>query len=105
MSFRDRLAGFAADERARLPLQWLLQTVAMAVASVVGWYEVAPMLHVRVLSPIEVVQFIDSTLIPAIHSGTGVSSTFPMVELMVGLSIWMLPVLTILCGVATVASA
>lgn len=105
MSFRDRLAGFAPDERARVPLQWLSQTVAMAAVSIIGWYEVAPMLDVRVLSLIEVVQTIYTTVIPAIHSGTGVSSTFPMGELMLGLSIWMLPVVTVLFGVATVGSA
>lgn len=98
-------AQFSLDKRARVPLQWLSQTVAMTAAWVVAWYWAAPALGIRVLSPIEVVETIVSTLAPTILLETGVSSALSMGELIFGLAIWTLPIFAGLCGIATVGSA
>ena len=102
---RSRLAQFSLDERARVPIQFLSQTVGIAAIWVIARNWVAPLLGIRVLGPIELTQTVTATAIQTTLSGASPPPSFSLIELMVGPVIWMLPVFVVLGGIVTVLSA
>ena len=97
------------DERARTTLQLLSQTGMMAVTWVVGWKLLAPALNVRVLNPIELFHTLSTTVVPAIVSavvsGASASPSLSITELILGATLWTLPIFVGMFGIATIASA
>ena len=93
------------DERARTTLQLLAQTGAMTIMWVMSWKWLAPMLGVRVLNPIELLQTLTAAVVPAILTGTSASASLSVVELMLGATIWTFPIVAGIFGMATISAA
>ena len=102
---RSRLAQFSLDERVRVPVQFLTQTVAIATMWLVARNWVAPLLGIPVVSPIELVRTVSATVAPAILTEASTPASFSVMELMMGMAIWALPFFAVVCGVATLISA
>lgn len=102
---------FSLDERARLPLRCLSQTVMVTGMWVMMWKVIAPLLGVRVMNPAEAVYYLFWNVFQSVFafSGTSVaggeSLLGPMLQLMFNITLWMFPLGAALFGIATIWTA
>jgi hypothetical protein len=107
----------AMDERARTTLRMASRTGMFAVAWLLARYQVAPVLGVRVVNPVEYAHafFVpvaptlpigaEKAVAPAMVADAMLPSVQSIIELTLGMSIWTFGAIAALWGVATIGSA
>jgi hypothetical protein len=107
----DQLSQFSLDERAHVPLQFLSQTVAMAGMWLMMREVMAPLLPVRVMSPVEafynafwkVLYSVTASSLPSVT--VEVSLTEMVMQLAFSGLFWMFPICAGLYAAATIWTA
>jgi hypothetical protein len=114
----SRCSQFSLSDRARVPVQFLSQTIGMMALWAMTWKVVAPMVGVRVVGAVEASNLTESVLqsvmtsLPSV-AGTGAgagaaaggSLIEPAVQFAFVFLLWLFPVCVALCGAATVWTA
>jgi hypothetical protein len=106
----DQFSQFSLDERARVPLQCLFQTVAMTGMWVMTREVLAPLLPVRVISPIEAFynafwKVFQSVMASSSAVGVEVSLVGAAMQLSFSGLLWMFPICAGLYAAATIWTA
>jgi hypothetical protein len=105
------LTQFSLDERARVPLQFLLQAAGMTGMWVMTREVIAPLLGVRIMSPVEafynlVWKVFQSVMASSAPSVAGeVSPVGPAMQLAFSGLLWMFPIAVAVSGMATIWTA
>jgi hypothetical protein len=112
----SRFSQFDLDERARVPVHLLSQTIGMTALWAMTWKWVAPLFGVRVVSPVEAFSNLLESLLQSVlassapslagaEAAAGASPFGPALEFTFILTLWLFPVFVALAGVATIWTA